>query len=305
MVRRSMSTLVGSDSAPSWDVRDRPDLRNRGRTRSRSCPNGMPSAPTSIAVCGLNWVATSPPRLAPSGTAPHEIIRYAALTRPRRPGTAVWRRPVACALAIPIPSPSGRTPSPGAPSRCSCRSSGRGRTEAELPATSVASSTRPYPKRPAMRAPNQAPTNLHRADRDREPDQRRAQSHVADDEDHQADEEDLEEQVVRRRLRRAAAAGTGCGWRRAVLRRPRASRARSAGRPALLHPDPDDRDRGHQIAGRVEQHGDRCGERLDEQAAEARPLISAADWRRRRLAVRVEQPLGRDHRGRNAKSATW
>ena len=38
-------------------------------------PNGTPSAPISIAVCALNWVAMSPPRLAPIGTAPHDTIR--------------------------------------------------------------------------------------------------------------------------------------------------------------------------------------------------------------------------------------
>ena len=73
MVRRCMSASLRG-LGTKLHVRDGPDLRKRGGN-DPDRPNGMPSAPTSITVCALNWVAMSPPSLAPIGTAPNTSTR--------------------------------------------------------------------------------------------------------------------------------------------------------------------------------------------------------------------------------------
>ena len=129
-----------------------------------------------------------------------------------------------------------------------------------------------------------------RPDREREADQHRAQPDIADGEDHQSDEEELEEQVEGRGLREQGSqvlvayddaetigdlAPDGAALSRAL--------------DALVDVDPADGERGDEIARGVEQHGDRRRDRLHEQAPEALAADLGRGLRRCQLAVGIEQ----------------
>src|SRR5262245_7509114 len=132
-----------------------------GENRTHKVALAMPTAPITIAHQALRYVATTPPASAPSGSTPQEISLYAALTRPRNSGSvATWRTVTACELAIPIPTPMTKKTAPSnTPAAPPAGPAAAVATGAVLPATSVTSSTRPYPQRPAIRVPNQAPAN--------------------------------------------------------------------------------------------------------------------------------------------------